>query len=339
MKKIKFFAVTIILLIASVVEGQNISKSGTTAAQFLKIGVGPRAIGMGSAFAATADDISAIYWNPGGLATNHSNEAVFNHTNWIADVGYDFAAVTTHMSDFGTVGAFVSILQSIDGMDVRTVEAPEGTGEKFDAGSMSIGLSFARELTEEFSIGFNVKYVREYIWHESATGFALDVGVLYKIPVLNEFRLAGSISNFGTKMKLEGRDIREIKQVGSEGVGNLINSFVELDEWDLPLTFRVGVAADLIKSGSSRLTTAIDAVHPNDHTEYLNTGVEYSWNEMVSIRAGYNSLFETDSEKGFTFGAGLNYRFIESVRLLFDYAYQDFGRLEEVHYFSFGVKF
>jgi hypothetical protein len=328
-----------LLVSSAIVQAQDISKSGTTAAQFLKIGIGSRAIGMGSAFAATANDASAIYWNPAGLAVSKQNEAMFNHTNWIADVGVDFAAASLNLDGFGTVGAFVTVMKSIDGMMVRSIEKPEGTGELFDAGSMAIGLSFARFLTEDFSIGFNAKYIREYIWHESAVGFAIDAGVLYKIDVLNELRLAGSISNFGTKMQLDGRDILEIKQVGEQGQGNLIDTKIELDHWELPLTFRVGVAADLVKTEDMRLTTAIDAVHPNDHTEYVNTGFEYAWNELIFARAGYASLFEKDSEKGLTLGVGLNYRLIQAIRIVFDYAYQDFGRLEEVHYFTFGIKF
>jgi hypothetical protein len=329
----------LVLLLNSVSWSQSTSKSGTTAAQFLKIGIGPRAIAMGSAFTATANDLTAIYWNPAGISYNYSTDAMFNHTNWIADVGYDFAGFSTNVSGVGTLGAFVSVLKSIDGMMVRTVELPEGTGERFDAGGISIGLSFARELTDNFSIGFNAKYIREYIWNESAAGFALDAGVLYRIDVLNELRLGASISNFGTKMKLDGRDLIEVKQVGESGQGNIINSVIQIEEWDLPLLFRVGVAADLIKSDAIRLTTEIDAVHPNDHTEYLNLGSEFSWNELLFVRVGYNSLFEDKTEKGFTGGIGLNYRLIESVKVLFDYAYQDFGRLKNAHYFSVGVKF
>ncbi len=339
MKKLLKILFPVVIVSTMSMFAQDISKSGVTAAQFLKIGIGSRAIGMGSAFAATADDISAVYWNPAGLAVNKQNEALFNHTNWIADVGVDFAAASLKLGEFGTLGAFVTVMKSIDGMMVRSIEVPEGTGELFDAGSMAIGLSYARSLTEDFSIGFNAKYIREYIWHESAVGFALDAGVLYKIDILNEFRLAGSISNFGTKMQLDGRNILEIKQVGEQGQGNLIDTKIVLEEWELPLTFRVGVAADLVKTNDMRLTTAVDAVHPNDHTEYVNTGFEYAWNELIFARAGYNSLFEKDSEKGVTFGIGLNYRLVQAVRVVFDYAYQDFGRLEEVHYFTFGLKF
>jgi opacity protein-like surface antigen len=313
-------------------------KTGTTAAQFLKIGVGPRAIGMGGAFTATSDDITALYWNPGGLATLNSNQAFFNHVNWIADINYDYAALATDVPGFGVLGTFVSILSTND-MPVRTIEMPEGTGELFNYSTLAIGLSYARSLTEQFSIGFNVKYISENLWHMSSNAFAMDVGTLYKIPILNEFRIAASISNFGTKMKLSGRDILSVKQVGSGSSPNLINTDLELDSYDLPLLFRIGVAVDVAKSSSNRITVGVDAIHPNDHTEYINTGMEYSWNETIFLRGGYNSLFELDTEKGLTLGFGLQYRIIDLVKLGFDYAYQDFGRLSQVHYFSLEIYF
>ncbi|HMN24608.1 MAG TPA: PorV/PorQ family protein, partial [Ignavibacteriaceae bacterium] len=204
--------------------------------------------------------------------------------------------------------------------------------------TLVIGLNYSRFLTENFSIGFNVKYISENLWHMNATGIAVDIGTLYKIPVLNELRIAASISNFGTKMQLSGRDATEIFPSGSGG-GNLINSNIELDKFDLPLLFRFGLSADVIKEGTSRLTAAVDAIHPNDHTEYLNTGLEYAWNEIVHLRAGYNSLFEKDTEKGLTLGFGLHYRIVDLIKIKIDYAYQDFGRLEEVHYFSVGINF
>jgi hypothetical protein len=327
--------ITVVLVPAAL--PQNLTKTGTSAAPFLKIGVGSRAVGMGGAFTATADDITAIYWNPGGLANLYSQEATFNHVRWIADVNFDYAAFATYLPDFGTLGTFVSVL-SMDEMLVRTTDQPEGSGEYFSAGAMAIGISYARNLTDQFSIGGNVKYVREYLWNMSATGVALDIGTIYKIPVLNEFRLAASISNFGTKMKLEGRDNLKILQVGG-GEGNLINTDVELESFDLPLTFRVGVAADVMKIDEHRVTTALDAVHPNDNTEYLNVGAEYAWNEMVFIRGGWKSLFERDTEQGITAGIGLHYRVAGEFKIKVDYAYQDWGRLKNVHYLTFGVKF
>ncbi len=316
---------------------QNLTKTGTTAAPFLKIGVGSRAIGMGGAFTATADDITAIYWNPGGLAKLYSSEATFNHVRWLADVNLDFAAFATHIPEFGTLGAFVSV-ESMDEMEVRTTAQPEGTGERFTAGAMAIGISYARDLTDQFSIGFNAKYLNEHLWNMSASGVAIDIGTIYRIPILNEFRLAASISNFGTKMKLEGRDNLKIAQVGG-GEGNLINTDIQLDAFELPLLFRVGVAADVVKDGEHRVTAAVDAVHPNDNTEYLNTGMEYAWNEIVFVRGGWKSLFERETEQHFTAGVGLHYRIVGDFKFMVDYAYQDWGRLKNVHYLTFGMRF
>lgn len=133
----------------------------------------------------------------------------------------------------------------------------------------------------------------------SATGFGIDIGTMYKLPVLNELRIAATISNFGTKMQLAGRDITQVVPSGAGGQ-NFVNTNIELDHFDLPLLFRFGLSTDVIKDGISKLVVSVDAIHPNDHTEYINTGAEYSWNEVLYLRAGYNSLFEQDTEKGLT---------------------------------------
>lgn len=337
MKSIKYILIVIAAGLLTVSSFAQTQKTGTTAAQVLKFNVGPRAIGMGGAFTAVSDDITSMFWNPGGTANIAANEAFFNHTSLYADVRHDFAAIASHLSGIGTVGAFVSVL-SMDEMLVRTEQMPEGTGEFFDAGAIVIGINFSRFLTENFAIGGNFKYINESIWHMDATGFGIDIGTLYKLPILNELRIAASISNFGSKMQLAGRDVTTVIQSGSGGQ-NFVNTNLELDKFDLPLLFRFGLAADVIRDGTSRLTTAVDAIHPNDHTEYINAGAEYSWNEIIYLRAGYNSLFEKDTEKGITLGFGVHYRIIDMVKVKLDYAYQDFGRLKDVHYFSVGVNF
>lgn len=334
MKFVYFLAVCILFNFAA--NGQTL-KTGTTAGQVLKINVGPRGIAMGGAFTAASKDISSMYWNPGGIAGLTGNEAAFYHADLYADVKHDYAAFAANLPDIGNVGVFVNVL-SMDEMKVRTIEHPEGTGELFNAGALVVGLSYARNLTNNFSIGFNAKYISENIYNMSATGFALDIGTLYRIPVLNELRIAASISNFGTKMRLEGRDVLVIKPSGA-GQGNLLNSNLELDQFDLPLVFRFGLASDIIKTEDHVVSLEVDAVHPNDHTEYINTGMEYAWNDLLFIRGGYNSLFEEGSEKGLTFGFGLNYKIGSYLGIKLDYAYQAFGRLTNIQYFSIGVKF
>jgi len=327
----------IILLVTSLEIFTQTLKTGTTSAQILKLNVGSRSIGMGGAYTSVANDILSTYWNPSGTSEIKSNEAFFNHTDMFLDIKHDYAAFATNLSDFGSLGAFVSVL-SMGEMMVRTTAQPEGTGEYFSAGALVIGLNYSRFLTENFAIGFNAKYINEYIWHMSATGFAIDVGTMYKINFLNELRIAASISNFGTKMQLSGRDVTRTVPSGGGG-RDFVPVNLELDKFDLPLLFRFGISSDLIKTQSNRLTFAIDAVHPNDHSEFINSGFEYGWEETIFIRGGYNSIFEVDSEKGLTFGFGLIYQPFDYVKIKFDYAYQDFNRLPALQYFSVGINF
>lgn len=336
----KFLLIFNVILLSAcfgVMQAQSLNKVGTSAAQFLKMGIGARAVGMGGAYSTMEADINSIYWNPAGIAKIDNRAASFCHVNWIMDVNYDFAAFTSQLADFGTVGVFASVI-SMDDMPVRTVEEPLGTGEYFSAGSLLVGLSYARNLTDNFALGFNVKYVREHIWNEAASGVAVDIGTIYSIPILNGFRIGASISNFGTKLKMQGRDLMLISKVGP-GQGNLLNTDYEVDEYELPLTMRIGVAIDPLKTDEHKVTVAVDAIHPNDNKEYVNAGAEYSWNSIIFVRGGYKTLFMKDSEEGLTLGFGLKYRIIDMVKLNMDYAYQDFGRLKNVHYLSFGVEF
>jgi hypothetical protein len=318
--------------------GSKLTKTGTTAAQFLKIGIGARSIGMGGAFGSIADDISSIYWNPAGLSRIRGNgEAIFNYVDWLMDIRYSFAAVALNLGNFGTIAAQISSL-TMDEMEVRTVAAPEGTGERFKAGGLMMGISYARRLTDRFSIGFNFKYIREYIWHESAQGFALDFGTIYTTPFLNGLRIGASMSNYGTKMQLRGRDLIIIYTVGA-GVGNNINAYLQTDKFELPLIFRVGISNDFIKTEMQRLTLAFDAIHPNDNSEYVNLGFEYAFREMIFLRGGYKSLFEKGGEQRYTLGVGVNYSLARGVAFSVDYAYLDFGRLKNVQYITISVKF
>ena len=318
---------------------RNVSKVGTTAASFLEIEVGARALSMGSAFVGVADDITAMYWNPAGLARLNQNEAIFDHSRWLAGVSFDYAAAAISMGELGTLGLSLTTL-NMGEMNVRTVFYPEGTGERFDASDFAMGLSYARNLTDRFSIGFSTKYVHQKIWHMSASSIAFDIGTLFTTQ-FKGMKLGMSISNFGPKMQLEGKDTQVKHDIDPVKYGNnsKINAHLDTDKWSLPLLFRVGVSMDVLNTPFHTLTVALDANHPNDNTEYMNVGFEYGLFQKFYIRAGYPSLFLRDSEQGFSAGAGLNTLLFRNFRIKLDFAYANFGALTNVQRFSVGVAF
>ncbi len=312
--------------------GDTVTKTGTTAATFLSIGVGSRALGMGGAFVAVANDVSALYWNPAGTAHLASPEFMFSHNEWLADINFDYAATAIPVGERGVLGLSATFL-TMGEEPVRTVLQPEGTGELFDAGSYAMSLGYSMMLTDRFSIGFCGKYVREYIKDCNSTGFAMDVGTLFETQ-WRGLMLGMSISNFGTKLQMAGNDV--LVQVDpdptQEGNNENINANIALDKFDMPLVFRVGLAMDVLRDvAGNSLLVSMDALHPNDNTEAMDFGVEYGLADRLFLRAGYKSAFMKDSEEGLAAGLGLSLPILGSANLKLDYAYQSFGRLEQAH--------
>jgi len=332
----KLFILMITLLTAVSVAQ---TKVGSTAAAFLNIGVGSRPIAMGGAFAATANDITSLYWNPAGASRVVGNEAFFAHTNWFADITYNWAGALLNLGDMGAVGISLTYLD-YGKMEVTTLAQSDGTGEMFSAMDYSLALTYAYNLTDRFSIGGNLKYVNESIWNSSASAFAVDLGVLFNSDLYG-LRMAATITNFGTDMKMDGKDLYVLHDVNQNIYGNndQILATLNTNSFPLPLTFRVGVAMDVLNTEENRLTLGLDALHPNDNAESLNLGAEYVFDNMISLRGGYKSLLLTNSEEGLTLGFGLQYEFFPGLGVSLDYAYQDFGILKNTQHFSMGIKF
>jgi long-subunit fatty acid transport protein len=340
--KISNVFVLIIILVTSLF-GQSIntdvSKKGTTAATFLSIGQGTRAIGMGSAYVAIADDPSALYWNPAGITKINGAGFIVDHTKWIADIDYNFLGMTYNLGGFGAIGiSFTS--SNIGEMKVTTIEQPDGTGETFKATDAAFSIAWAIQLTEDFSIGFNPKFVYQSIWKTSATAVAIDMGVQYVTP-FDGIILGMSISNFGTKMQLEGNSALVLYDPDPNSSGNngSIPAYLQTDSWELPVNFRVGLAYEPIRADQHKILLAVDALHVSDNYESVNVGGEYTFNDFFSIRGGYKSLFLKDSEESFSLGAGIKQLLLGNVSVQFDYAYQDFGRLNNIQKFSVSILF
>ncbi|MCK4579168.1 MAG: PorV/PorQ family protein, partial [Candidatus Marinimicrobia bacterium] len=292
---------------------------------------------------ATADDATAMYWNPSGLALMRRPELLVNHTKWLADIDYTYMGLALPMGNAGTVGLAVTAM-TMGEMQV-TAYGVEGdfTGETFKAGSYAVSVSYARSLTDRFAIGGSAKIITETIEQASARGLAIDIGTLFRTP-FKGVRLGVSMSNFGTKMQMSGDALLMRADIDPTQAGNneSVNAELSTDQFDLPLLMRVGLAKDIINSDFMRLTMAIDGMHPNDNTEYVNTGFEMTFRLLggsAAVRGGLKSLFMADVGEKIALGGGLALPIAGGVQLYADYAMESWPHLNYVHKYSLRLAF
>ena len=328
--------IVLILIFPMQFTAQN--KTGTTAAEFLAIPVGARATGMGGAFTGVADDISAIFWNSAGLSRLGSNQVNFTHTEWLVNTSLDWAAVLLKFSDADALSLNFYQLD-YGGEEITTPEEPEGTGQNWEAMDMSMGLNYARSLTDRFSFGIGIKYIRQKIWNESASAFAFDAGLLFKTQ-FSGLSIGMNISNFGTEMQLAGKDLIQPVDIDPSHAGNNSNIIGSLgtDSWPLPLLFQFGLSEQVELNNSMNIILAADAAIPSNQTTYLNLGSEFNWSELLFLRVGYNSIFKEKAEEDFTAGIGLKYN-IQSLEFQIDFSYMRYKSFKDIMRYSFTAFF
>ena len=335
MMKIAKYIISVLLFASSL---QAVNKTGTTAAKFLSIDVGSQAVGMGGAFTSIANDATAMYWNPAGLSFNKIGNVYLNHSNWIADISFDYFGMAIPLRGSQVLGFNITSVTMGD-MEV-TRYGNEDTDETFSAANVAVGITYAMNLTDRFSIGFNGKYTQETIANNHATGAALDVGTLFITPF--GFRLGTSISNFGPKRKMTGDDLLVPVDVDETINGNneSVTGYLSTDYFDLPLLLRVGISDDIHFGRLGRLTWAIDANSPNDNSMYVNIGTEMGlFNDIFIIRAGVNSLFMNDREKKFSLGIGINTPGTFNNILHFNYSFEVLSHLGDIHQISIHISY
>ncbi len=330
-----FLCISLAFFISTSAFGQQseLNQVGTSMANFLKIGVGARASAMGDAYVALSDDISSLYWNPGGLASLQKNEIMFSFSDWLVDTGIYFFGASFRLENVGVFGVSMYSFTSGDIAETTVLE-PDGTGRTFSAGDFSAGLTYSRQITDRFSAGITVKYIRESLDREYASTIALDVGSVFVTNFFNDLRIGFALSNLGGRMKLEGTDLAV--QVLQEPGVKYVRTQLGTEPWDIPLLFRFGMATDVIQKEDFQLTVSSEVMDSRDFAYNINSGGEFAFKNMIFLRGGYK--FNLD-EADLTFGFGLNLPDVKGVGLKFDYAYEDFGILSQIQKFSLILRY
>ncbi|NQV72382.1 PorV/PorQ family protein [bacterium] len=320
--------------------GQGVSKVGTTVGDFLQIGVGPRALGQGGAFVAAANDISALYWNPAGLAEVSGTEIFVTHSEWLANINFDYIGVGLNMGSKGSLGFSLTRL-GVPEMLVRTEDRQDGTGEFFDAADMAAAVTYSRKVTDRFAVGGTVKYVSQRIWNSTASAFAIDLGTQFRTDFFGNLTIGAAIFNFGTDMQMSGRDVRTFVDPDPRHLGNnnAVPANYELDSFKLPLNFQFGISSRPIFTRMHQLTINVDALHPSSNNESVNVGMEYGFQSSVFLRTGFQSLFLEEREGGFSAGVGIHQVLFDKSTAKLDYAYRAAGRLGGIHVIGLALSF
>jgi hypothetical protein len=308
------------------------SAVGEAGVPSLIITPGARANGMGAAFVAVADDATALWWNPGGLAFVNNRSITLMHSQLVpdlaSDVYYEFLGYTNPIKNFGTFGA--SIIYLTYGESYKTDEVGNVL-EPFTSWEASGAISFAIPIRKNLGVGLSMKFIHaDYApaWatlegqRGAGSTVATEVGVLWKMPS-RRLNLGASISNIGPDI-----------------------AYIDPEQSDpLPTILRVGAAFTTISDEISNLLFTVDieqslvwAVHSNINTrrgEIYHVGAEYTYINLLAGRIGY--IQDKDGDvKSPTFGLG----FIYKDRVRVDYASVPQAEdLERVHRWSIGITF
>tara|TARA_Y100001978_G_scaffold103553_1_gene92604 strand:+ start:1077 stop:2147 length:1071 start_codon:yes stop_codon:yes gene_type:complete len=351
MKALKMIAVLgMAVLVAAQPSEAGVGKSGLTGAAFLKVGVGARAVALGSAYTTVTGDVNQIFWNPAGTAmSGGKSEVLLSHNQWIADLSHQAVGYARDMGDMGTLGIGVVTLGLSDiaadrdavpqfVLDAGTFDPNDTeTSGSYSYRDLAIGVTWSRHITDRLDMGMTGKVVRQAIDGVSATAYAADFGAIYR--VRNGMRIGARINNLGSDL-----------------------TFYDIGA-PLPLIFSIGAAIDLLQSNEEGLqvTLLADAAKPQDSDQLLYTAIEVQLFDSLQLRTGYKYNYqgvlgargfedekvdEVDgssfdvvrTEEGLTAGLGLNLG-MGGYDATVDYAFTSFGILDSVHQFSLKFQF
>ena len=293
------------------------SSAGTATAQFLKITSGARAMAMGEAFAAAADDAFAMDWNPASVTNIRYRSISLMHSMYLADTSISYFAYGENTGDMGAWGAAAKYMSygTLEGTDMSGLDT--GSFSPYDL-MLSIAFScyitgFNKNPDERFIMGAAGKFISSKI-SDSDNTISADMGILSPWFFGKHVRLAFSGQNLIGSMRFDK------------------------EKNDLPMILRLGTITRLNKY---MLITA-DYISYSDYDPVIAAGgeitIEPSADFSLAFRAGMNTRNKDESVKGsgnLSMGGGIKFNDIYS----FDYAFTPFGDLGDVHRFSLSINF
>lgn len=272
------------------------SRTGGSGMQFLKITPDARAMSLGGAGVATANDATAMYWNPAAITETDTAkfEVLLSQTRYFGDITANYAATVFKAGKLSYVGINVFSMQ-YGSMKETTEFEPLGTGRTFSVSNYYVGVTYAKILTNNFSFGLNGKFANEGFAGVNVNNVMFDLGLKYNVGVKNA-RFGINFSNFGLNVKPTG-EVQILKFNGEQNI-------TDFSTVTVPAIFRIGAAFDPIQTTEHNLSVIGQLNHPTDNNETYALAAEYTYLKLLHGRIGY----EFASDAGYRFpsvGMGL----------------------------------
>ncbi len=321
MKKRIIFIGLALILFAQFGNAGNVSRTGTTGAPELLIPVGARSIALGGAVVSSVTGAEAMYYNPAGIAKSTRSELLFSNMSYIADIGVNYIGATFNGNEIGAFGFSVNSLDFGD-IEETTEDYPEGTGNTYSPTFVTIGVSYSRLLIDRISVGVTMKYIFEGIMQTSASTVAADLGIQYSFD--RNLKMGVVMKNVGGKMQFDGSNLEHANTIpnASPDADNGYFRGVTLAS-DIPSTFSFGVTYLMDINEENSVSMNGSFINQNDASDQFFSGLEYSFNNFIFLRGGYNYDANNANDQlfGASFGAGIKYQ-VGEFDLYVDYAYR-----------------
>lgn len=297
---------------------------GTAAGVQVQIPVGARDIALVGADLANTSGLNAIFWNPAGMPRmDRIAAAQFSYMSVFNDIGVNYLAVAYNDEDLGAFGISIKSFGFGD-IPFTTNEDMDGaSGRTFSPTFTTIGLSYARSLTEFVNVGITAKIINQSIDRATASAVAFDIGLQYaNLGGIDGVNFGVAIKNIGSNLQYEGSGLGS-NYINESGQEYFLNTQSASNQ--LPTAIELGLSymATVNEDNSVLMTSNFQS--NNFENDALKVGVEYSYANFLFARGGYVYGLETETESqlyDFAVGAGIKYE-LGDVLFVFDYAYRN----------------
>ena len=319
---------------------QNVDRSGTAAMEELLVPVTPRSVSLGASLTAGLTGMNAVeafQANPAAALVGTNTSAMFSRSEYIADIGINFAGVS---QKFGANSISVALTAWDYGdIPLTTVDAPEVNPDlTYDASSIVIAVGYARQFTDRIGAGFAVKGLGRSIANVNSSGVAADAGITYIVPE-SGLRFGVSLNNIGGSMDFSGDGLQQdIDASGPDGEGTNPGQISNIAS-QLPVVLTAGGAYTRQMSGDLSLTGLATFRSNSFDNDQYSAGLEVGYQNLAFLRGGVNltdDANDTSAWEIWNVGAGVNLP-LGSTMVKVDYAYRPSSVFTGVNMFSIGV--